>query len=191
MNCSKYRNFMDDYMRGLLDQSLCAQIEDHLTVCSSCNVEYESHKSLLEFLEKEPASTIEKDELADFLPGVWEKIGKQSPRNFKNLIWKFAPTLVTAVILAFLILKPPVNVIPESGNNQYAESQYSESSYYSLISELLDDDDLEAFDAIESELYSENYLYDISYYWSDIEGLSDDEYNLLEEKLDELTNTAG
>ena len=191
MNCSKYRNFMDDYMRGLLDQSLCAQIEDHLTVCSSCNAEYESHKSLLAFLEKEPASTIEKDKLADFLPGVWEKIGKQSPRNIKNLIWKLAPTLVTAVILAFLILKPPVNVVPESGNNQYEESLYSESGYYNLISVIFEDEDLEMFDAIESELYSENYLYEDNYYWFNIEGLNDEEYNLLEEKLDELINAAG
>ncbi|MCD6161116.1 MAG: zf-HC2 domain-containing protein [candidate division Zixibacteria bacterium] len=190
MKCSKCRDLLDDYIRGWLDISRAKEIDNHLAVCRECAAEYESHKDLLSILESEPELVIESSELADFVPGIWQKIEKNRKIPLSGWLFKLVPSLATALLLSFFILKPPVDISINWGSYQEDTETYSDSDYFTLLGSLLSEKDVETLALFENELYFENQLYSNNYL-SYFELLSDEELELFENKLSKLFNDAG
>jgi len=191
MKCTKCKDLLDDYIRGWLDQQLTGEITDHLAICDSCAADYESHKSLLSVLESEPVLVIEKEELVDFVPGVWQKIEKQKRIPVTGWLFKLVPSLMVAAMLSFFILKPPVYNTPGVVENLDEDEIYSETGYNALLSMIFSDEESEVLDLIENELYANGYIFSDESYRQYFEGLDEEGYKLLENKLNELLDTAG
>ncbi len=191
MKCAKCRDLLDDYIRGWLDQQHAREMADHLAVCSDCAAGYESHKSLLSVLGAEPELVIEKAELADFVPGIWEKIEKENRIPLTGWLFKIVPALMIAGALSFFILKPPVDDIPDMVESLVEDEIYSEASYNTLVYIMFSDVEPEALELIENELYANGYIFSDEGYRQYFEELDEEAYKLLENKLNELLDTAG
>jgi len=191
MKCAKCKDLLDDYIRGWLDQQLADEMADHLAVCSDCAAGYESHKSLLSVLGAEPELVIEKAELADFIPGIWEKIEKEDRIPVTGWLFKLVPALMIAVALSFFILKPPVGDTPDMVESLVEDEIYSEISYNALVDIMFSDIESEALELIENELYTNGYIFSDENYRQYFEGLDEEGFELLENKLNELLNTVG
>ena len=117
MRCVQCRDLIDDYIRGFLDDNLNKKMANHIADCNDCAREFESLKSLISLLEREPEMAVSESKLSDFLPGVWQKIEGQKKISLRNLIFKLVPAMAIALILAFIITKPSVdNVFHKAGN---------------------------------------------------------------------------
>ena len=191
MKCTKCSDLLDDYIRGWLDQQLSGEMTDHLAVCSDCAAGYESYKSLFSVLGAEPELVIEKAELADFVPAVWQKIEKENRIPVTGWLFKLVPSLMIAGALSFFILKPPVGDIPDVVESLVEDEIYSEASYNMLVDIMFSDVEPEALELIENELYTDGYIFSDEGYKQYFEGLDEEGFELLENKLNELLNTVG
>jgi hypothetical protein len=207
MKCTEFHDRLDDYIRGLLSPDMADQVSAHLDKCPACAEEYRSHKSLLTLLESEPEMRIDSNELADFLPGVWNKIENTRRKPSKGWLYKLVPALAAAALLAFIMLKPTIETpvqIADTGEQEitidtdyydelgykYTDTDiYSESNYESLISLLFADYSSETLESIESELSYETSMF--SDYGYSLDNLSNETIELMDEKLNELYNHAG
>ncbi|MCP4582350.1 MAG: hypothetical protein GY839_12110 [candidate division Zixibacteria bacterium] len=208
MRCSEIHDRLDDHIRDLLSPDVADKVTAHLADCPACAEEYESHKRLLTLLEAEPDLSNDKAELADFLPGVWDKIENGRTKSYKGWLYKLAPSLAAAALLAFIIFKPaiettPVQIVDAGKQEIYVDSSYydqsdylytddeiySESNYQTLIGLLFSDYGAETIESYESELDYESTMF--SDYGYSLDDLSDETLELMDERLNELYNHTG
>jgi hypothetical protein len=191
MKCSRFIDLFDDYLRHNLDKAAVEQMSRHADECVACAEELEAQRTLLAMLTSEVEPEIEADDMADFLPAVWEKLEKHRRAPWREWLFRFAPAAVAAVILAFVVLNPRNNVVETTAEQISEEDIYTESGYQMFIEALFGEDDNQKITELEDQLYTDSYsTYDASFD-SQIESLDDTGLSLLEEKLDELFNTAG
>lgn len=204
MRCSEFRDYLDDFCRGLSKEEQTRLMQAHIESCELCAAEYRQHKSLLSLLGDEPEQVIEPAELTDFLPGVWEKIKARPGFSFKTWAVRLVPAAVITAFLAFMIFRPAIengtngvsdfsytedNLLFSPGYFSYEQdSAYSDDEYYTLLDNVLADD-MEALELIEQNLYGETGIFANGSY--DLEYLSDESLELLDEKIDELLNNVG
>lgn len=191
MRCTQCQDLMDDYIRGSLTDSLNKKMADHIADCNYCTKEFESLKSLTSLLKQEPEMTVSEYELADFLPGVWQKIEGERKISLRNLIFKLVPALAVAMILAFIIIKPSVDITVYQAESLIEEEIYTESGYFAFINLIFANEDPVVLDLIESELYQGSYSLFRDNYDEYLENLSDEDLKHFEEELNILLITKG
>lgn len=190
MKCHEFGDNLDDFVRGLLDEETAGKMRAHLETCVSCAGECELHQKLLDVLRDEPALVVSPQELADFVPGVWEKIALRRPSPGKRVL-RYLPALAVAALLALLILKPvamnketPTIVVGTADDSTVMAETYQE-----LLSESFADDTPEILNMIETELYDEgSWPQNFDEY---LETLSQEGLEMLDKKLTELSASAG
>jgi hypothetical protein len=191
MNCSKCHENLDDYIRGFLDDTRAAAIAGHLAECDKCRAEYTAHRRLLNVLAEEPEPIIADNELVDFLPGVWNKIESTQKKWWQGWLIKLAPAAITALLISVLLLNPFVKIDQDTGGIMTDTDYYIEDTYYSLINFLFAEQDVDALDLIEKELYADGPMYFNGGYTSQLEEIGDEGLILFDEKLKQLMDNAG
>ncbi|OQX91839.1 MAG: hypothetical protein B6D58_06085 [candidate division Zixibacteria bacterium 4484_95] len=191
MRCSRCRDLMDDYIRGFLDDNLNEEMAGHIAKCNDCVKEFESLKGLISFLKQEPKTAVSRGELDDFLPGVWQKIESERRFSLQGLVFKLVPALIVATVLAFIFIKPSIDVANYRVESIVEKDIYTENSYYMLIDLIFADEDPELLNLIENELYQGFYSFFGNDYDEYIENLSDEDLERFEEKLNKLLITKG
>jgi len=205
MRCAEFRDYLDDFCRWFLYGDIARQMESHVASCDSCAEKYQEHQELLTLLDKEPEQKIDPSELADFLPGVWAKIETRKKHTFRIKVLSLAPIAATAVFLFWLVFRPAVNtgyvnsdeylynyfnpLIAYDYMDTDKDLTYSDSTYYSLLADTFSDEDTQMLEILGDE-FSDNpgFFMENSY---GLEDLSDENLDILNNKLNELTNTVG
>ena len=196
MRCVEFKDLLDDYCRGHLDESQSGRMAEHLSLCEICAADYREHQELLSLLEHEPKLNIAPGTLDNFLPEVWASIEKQNKVRIRGWLYKLVPPLATAALLFFLMFRPSINT-SSVGTDDLAylyayvgqDSVATDSTYYSLLDDVFGDEDEETLELMESVLYSDNVLFSDSYL--DLENLSDEGLDKVNEQINELINKAG
>lgn len=191
MRCARCRDLMDDYIRGFLDDSMNEEMAEHINKCSECTKEFESLKSLISLLKQEPEIAVSRGELDNFLPEVWQKIEGERRISLKGLIFKLVPALAVATVLAFIFIKPSVDVANYRAENLVEDDIYTENGYYTLIDLIFADEDPQVLNLIETELYQGSYSPIGDDYDEYLENLSDEDLKHFEEELNKLLITKG
>ncbi len=206
MRCPDFRDHLDDYCRGKLDQDMVISMDSHIASCDSCAAEYNEHYSLISLLAKEPDPAIDPYELADFLPGVWEKIESKQRIPLTGWLKRFASAAVAVILFGLVIIRPPIYrpaytvAEYESSNLEYSllssdyiyptgDTVYTEDTYSDILSNFFSDDDSDALDVYDEQLNSGGGLF--SENSIDISTMSEESLEILDEKLQELLSNAG
>jgi hypothetical protein len=196
MRCSEFTEFLDDYCRGTLSTDQAKLMAAHVESCETCRADYKEHQELLTLLEKEPELEIDHNELADFLPEVWQKIEQGKPSTARKWLYRLVPSLIMSTLLIFLIFRPSINqnntdTNIESGIYSYIDqdSVYTDTTYYSLLGDVFGDNDTQTLELIEDELYTTGGLFADGNLG--LEFLSDESLDRVDEKLSELINKVG
>ena len=207
MKCVVFRENLDDFCRGMLNREMAENMKSHLASCQLCAALHDEHASLLSLLAKEPETVIDPAELADFLPGVWDKIEADRKVTFKGWLRKFAPVAAAVMLFTLMIFRPGIETdglsISELAYDNYEyglldSDQYLLSddtsevnqAYSDLLSGLFTDDDSETFELYENMLYGNNEG-QFAAGVIDLSSFSEEGLEILDEKLEELLNTAG
>lgn len=206
MRCQEFKDYLDDYCRGKLDQQLAKEFELHFAGCKTCAAEYQEHASLLSLMAREPELEIDPAELADFLPGVWEKIEATNKLSLTGWLKRLVPAAAAAALLIMAIFQPAINTVSlniadlDNSDIGYSlltsdyyyvdtDTIYTNDYYFDLLSSLFTDDDSETLDLAEEQLSSDVGLFSENTF--DLSTLSDESLENLDRKLSELLNTAG
>ena len=194
MRCQEFNDYLDDYCRGSLGETQGREIDSHLTSCEQCTAAYLEHLQFLNLMAKEPEMVIDPAELADFLPGVWQKIDSRRKVSVRNWLFKLVPSLAAAALLAILVFQPGAKI-----SNGYADffsptyfnpaSIYSDSTYYDLLGLMFSQENTEQLSIYDDELSNETGLFGNSSI--SLDNLSDEGLEYIDNKLTELYNKAG
>ena len=90
------------------------------------------------------------------------------------------------MILSLIILYPKVEITNQWSEEPTENEIYTENGYYALISMVFSDEEPEELNIIENELYSDDNIYFDGDYAQYLEGLSDEELDMVEKKLNKL-----
>jgi hypothetical protein len=182
---------LDDYIRQDLSTAEAAAVADHIKSCPDCAAELASQKALMVILRNEPDLRVSGADLADFLPGVWQKIESRRRFSIRKRFLKFVPALVGAMIISVIFLRPLMNVSNYQTAATSDDSSSLQASYHELLDSFLGSRDSEYVDAIAAEVFSPSYTLsgdDLDYY---LQQIDDEDVKIIEEKLDKFFNKAG
>ena len=191
MKCPAVRIMIDDFIRGKLSPADNAAVADHLKSCPDCAVELASHKALFEFLGSEPDPQISGDDLADFLPGVWQKIDSRRRFSIRKRLFKLVPAMAAAVLISVVFLRPLIDISNYQAATENNDSSSLQASYHELLDSFLGSQDSDYVDAIAAEVFSPSYTLsgdDLDYYLRQID---DEDVKIINEKLNKLIGKAG
>ena len=198
MNCLKCKEYLDDYIRGYLTPEDSNHLRLHLESCSACNEEYESSKALLGLFGNEPSLEVVPGELANFMPEIWSKIEATKKRRF---VWagRLIPIVSTVVVLAVMVFRPGLQSLqvadPKSGFEQvaavYDSTQYNQSTYQGLLQSFFADDNAQTLEIAESELDAGVGVLFSGSFENELEYLSDEGLEVINQKLSEMRGTEG
>jgi len=197
MKCAKCKELLDAYARSLLDSGDTEAVESHFKNCPECAAILDSLRDFLVVMDNEPEEIIPKDELADFLPEMWQKIESAKPRKTRH--WRLAPIIAGSIILAVLVLRPVTNIqLPKSENmtaqdtnDVYYDNMYTEDAFQGLVKAMFSSSDFDEIEAIENELVSHKGMLTNDYIESDFDNLTDEGLQTFERKLEELRSKTG
>lgn len=182
---------LDDFIRGKLSPADSAAVADHIKSCPDCAAETASQKALLAVLRFEPELRISGDDLADFLPGVWQKIDSRRRFSIRNRLLKFVPAVAAAVLISVVFLRPLIDISNYQAATENNDSSSLQASYHELLDSFLGSQDSEYVDAIAAEVFSPSYTLssdDLDYYLRQID---DEDVKIIDEKLNKLIGKAG
>jgi hypothetical protein len=198
MNCSQCREYLDDYVRGLLSSENHDVVSQHLKSCDECFNESESSAALLAVLAKEPVLVVDPRELADFMPGIWSKI-EPVRKPYRYWIGRLVPIFATAAVLSVLVFKPSRNYLTVANQStEYGQvgaatdsAQYNQSTYEGLLRNLLIDKNSQELDIYENELDDNSGILVNGSFETELYYLSDEGLQAIDKKLSELRGNEG
>jgi len=191
MKCARIRLMIDDHIKNNLSPSDAAAVDHHIRSCPECAAELASHEALLSLLHTEPDSQLSREDLADFLPGVWQKIESRRRASIRQRVFKFVPAVAAALIFSMIFLRPSLNVTDHQAGISDVDSSSLLASYNELLVTFLGSEDSEYVEAVAAEVFAPSYTLsgdDLDYY---LQQIGDEDLKLIDEKLDQLLGKAG
>jgi hypothetical protein len=199
MNCLNCKEYLDDYIRGFLSKGDHDLVASHLVSCPNCDEEYESLSALFAVLEKEPEPVINPRDLADFMPGIWNKIEPVKGKARNYWISRLVPIFSAAAIMTMLIFRPNVSslkVADQSGNYTQVAAvtdsiQYNQNTYQALLQTLFSNDNTEVLDIFENEIDVNAGVLVSGSIETELNYLTDEGLEVIDKKLSEMRGSEG
>jgi len=215
MNCAKYTNFFDEYLKGELTHEISSDLENHLKNCKRCLEEFNLHKSIVAELSKVSVPDPGENYFKESYEAILRKINEKQLENvltssrtykIKDLFGFLLNKRILAYALPILILITAAVLLTKNlnHNNDLILSSIDLSITDDAESEIIDDYTsseleqaslLEIFDDENTKLSSiENYLtfyegedlMDSAYIQNELSGFNDKEVSDL---LNSLTKS--
>lgn len=80
ISCQEVVELVTDYLEGVLDSDIAAEIEAHLVLCDGCNIYVEQMRATIRALGNVPVSTLSEDAQAELVRAFRDLRGPTAAR---------------------------------------------------------------------------------------------------------------